>query len=83
MDLLNSKEWLEVIKKGYENAPKYRDYNAGACQQLTLLIQIFSTRMVILYMIQTGKMKQQEQPFLITTNLVFNREMRNLLLAHF
>lgn len=29
MDLLNADEWLEVIKKGYENAPKYRDYNDG------------------------------------------------------
>jgi TonB-linked SusC/RagA family outer membrane protein len=27
LDLLNSEEWLEVIKQGYENAPKYRDYS--------------------------------------------------------
>ena len=30
MDLLNAEEWLEVIKKGYENAPKYRDYDPGS-----------------------------------------------------
>ncbi|NOR75357.1 MAG: SusC/RagA family TonB-linked outer membrane protein [Draconibacterium sp.] len=30
MDLLNAEEWLEVIKRGYENAPKYRDYDAGS-----------------------------------------------------
>ncbi len=29
MDLLNAEEWLEVIQKGYENAPKYRDYDPG------------------------------------------------------
>ncbi len=29
MDLLNAEEWLEVIKRGYENAPKYRDYEPG------------------------------------------------------
>lgn len=29
MDLLNADEWLEVIKKGYENAPKYQDYAPG------------------------------------------------------
>ena len=29
MDLLNAKEWLEVIKRGYENAPKYSNYEAG------------------------------------------------------
>lgn len=28
MDLLNSAEWLEVIKKGYQNAPKYKNYSA-------------------------------------------------------
>ncbi len=27
MDVLNSKEWLEVIKEGYVNAPKYKDYS--------------------------------------------------------
>lgn len=27
LDLLNSEEWLEVIKRGYENAPKYQDYS--------------------------------------------------------
>lgn len=26
MDLLNSREWLEVIKVGYQNAPKYKNY---------------------------------------------------------
>uniref|UniRef100_UPI0030D89F3D SusC/RagA family TonB-linked outer membrane protein n=1 Tax=uncultured Sunxiuqinia sp. TaxID=1573825 RepID=UPI0030D89F3D len=29
MDVMNSEEWLEVIKRGYENAPKYRDYDPG------------------------------------------------------
>jgi TonB-dependent starch-binding outer membrane protein SusC len=29
MDLLNAEEWLEVIQRGYENAPKYRDYDPG------------------------------------------------------
>jgi TonB-linked SusC/RagA family outer membrane protein len=29
MDLLNAEEWLEVIKRGYENAPKYKDYAPG------------------------------------------------------
>lgn len=29
MDLLNAEEWLEVIKRGYENAPKYKDYDPG------------------------------------------------------
>ena len=29
MDLLNSEEWLEVIKRGYENAPKYSQYDDG------------------------------------------------------
>jgi len=29
IDLLNSEEWLEVIKTGYENAPKYRNYSPG------------------------------------------------------
>ncbi len=29
MDLLNAEEWCEVIKRGYENAPKYRDYAPG------------------------------------------------------
>jgi TonB-dependent starch-binding outer membrane protein SusC len=29
MDLLNAEEWLEVIQRGYENAPKYRDYAPG------------------------------------------------------
>lgn len=29
MDLLNAEEWCEVIKRGYENAPKYRDYDPG------------------------------------------------------
>jgi len=27
IDVLNAEEWLEVIKKGYENAPKYRYYS--------------------------------------------------------
>ncbi len=30
MDLLNAEEWSEVIKRGYENAPKYRDYAPGS-----------------------------------------------------
>lgn len=29
MDLLNAEEWLEVIKRGYENAPKYANYAPG------------------------------------------------------
>ena len=29
MDLLNAEEWLEVIRRGYENAPKYREYAPG------------------------------------------------------
>jgi TonB-linked SusC/RagA family outer membrane protein len=29
MDLLNAEEWLEVIQRGYDNAPKYRDYEPG------------------------------------------------------
>ncbi|MCF6333173.1 MAG: TonB-dependent receptor [Draconibacterium sp.] len=30
MDLLNAEEWLKVIKRGYENAPKYSSYDAGS-----------------------------------------------------
>lgn len=30
MDLLNAEEWSEVIKRGYENAPKYEDYAPGS-----------------------------------------------------
>ena len=29
MDLLDADEWLEVIKRGFQNAQKYRNYNAG------------------------------------------------------
>ena len=35
MDLLNANEWLEVIEKGYENAPKYKDYAPGNLPVLT------------------------------------------------
>ena len=30
MDLLDSEEWLEVVKRGYENAPKYKNYDPGS-----------------------------------------------------
>jgi TonB-linked SusC/RagA family outer membrane protein len=30
MDVMNAEEWLEVIKRGYENAPKYQDYAPGS-----------------------------------------------------
>ncbi|MCG8308805.1 MAG: TonB-dependent receptor, partial [Cytophagales bacterium] len=35
MDLLNAEEWLEVIERGYENAPKYKDYAPGEEPVLT------------------------------------------------
>ncbi|MGM0376806.1 MAG: SusC/RagA family TonB-linked outer membrane protein, partial [Bacteroidota bacterium] len=35
MDLLNADEWMEVLQKGYDNAPKYNDYDPGEEPVLT------------------------------------------------
>ena len=35
MDLLNAEQFMEVLERGYENAPKYRDYAPGEQPVLT------------------------------------------------
>ncbi|PWD97862.1 SusC/RagA family TonB-linked outer membrane protein [Marinilabilia rubra] len=35
MDLLNAEEWMEVLRKGYDNAPKYNSYAPGEEPVLT------------------------------------------------
>ncbi|MFW6267507.1 MAG: SusC/RagA family TonB-linked outer membrane protein [Marinilabiliaceae bacterium] len=35
MDLLDADEWMEVNRRGYENAPKYNDYDPGEEPVLT------------------------------------------------
>jgi len=40
MDLLNAEEWLEVIERGYENAPKYRDLGIAWENQVNSKIAI-------------------------------------------